>query len=691
MKLLTLLLGLLLSFASLAQSPPVTIKGQWGVKQTAKWNLQFPNNSVTNMGGIDALISYCGDVGNILANCGFEAPSPLTSWNYNAATTPVVSTDYIAGKKSVYTVAGASIVEVYQDSTLYAGNFNAGATGVAGTISAWIKNDAPNMYFCQRAAGAWVKHTDGVNITDCKLISQRGAYDKYELPVTFGGTDNGAGVVSLTPSTAAIVATSGTTYYDHFSVAIGQKFTYNSNTGPWETCTITGSWTANTTYTCKSRQNGQNRDFDVGVSITGAVTAANLTLTLPNSWVMDVNNMSMAAGKNILSAGCWVVDTGTQSYPCMVYDASTTTVAIQAVGASGTYTTAGTSISNTVPATWGNTDYAKILFSVPIVGLNASAASVSQPADSFSTDSNTFAHKTTAIVAGDAVGTYNTWSYTISSNTKALCATPPTVTPSNVNGILIYTRAYNAASTCNLPARYDIKIAQAGTPLVVNAELYKAFAKATSGSLVAGLVGAFTADAGARVNQYEESTGIYSIDAAFRTAAVTSAVFEFSDNTVAATSGYVVINAQKKKDWVVGEFSELDKTPNVNKPKWCHYKFGGAASTLAAPVNCTTGTCIEVDDSCQTGSAPAWATTSLYQNLTFASGTFSNSSPLDCRCTAYNTSAGPTQACQMYFDTGDQTWASNSSGGAVLNIYSSVANGTQSVGYVSLSCKGQAP
>jgi hypothetical protein len=130
-------------------------------------------------------------------------------------------------------------------------------------------------------------------------------------------------------------------------------------------------------------------------------------------------------------------------------------------------------------------------------------------------------------------------------------------------------------------------------------------------------------------------------------------------------------------------------TPGVTKVKACYYAFGGASATLASPTNCT-GTCTEVVDTCGTVSVPTRSGTGLFTNLTFASGTFSNSSYIKCDCESYDTGTG-VRDCVTYFDASDQTWSSNSNGGAVLNIATTNTAGTLNDAYVSVKCEGQAP
>lgn len=146
-------------------------------------------------------------------------------------------------------------------------------------------------------------------------------------------------------------------------------------------------------------------------------------------------------------------------------------------------------------------------------------------------------------------------------------------------------------------------------------------------------------------------------------------------------------------NWVVesGQLPGAISAPGVDKPKACYYFFGGASATLASPTECTTGTCVEVYDSCGTGTPPAFAATAKYQNITFASGTFANSTPVTCTCTAFDATAGANRGCDPSFETSDQTWSSNASGGFVFNVHTTDGGTTEATTYVQIKCEGQSP
>lgn len=164
--------------------------------------------------------------------------------------------------------------------------------------------------------------------------------------------------------------------------------------------------------------------------------------------------------------------------------------------------------------------------------------------ETFSSDSAIFTHKTSAVTSTDPIGTFSTYSYAINSNTRTVCPTAPSqsINDMNANGVLVYTRAYNAASSCGSPARIEIVVGKGlkGADL----RLYKSSGKVTPLSTDYFQPSAFTNATGLRYKQYDELTGILTIDAGYSGATTTSTNFEAADLTT-ATSGYLVINASK--------------------------------------------------------------------------------------------------------------------------------------------------
>lgn len=93
-------------------------------------------------------------------------------------------------------------------------------------------------------------------------------------------------------------------------------------------------------------------------------------------------------------------------------------------------------------------------FRVPIVGWSSSNPYVALNNVQFNTDEKLLTFKATAIVSGDPVGTFNTYTYAATSNTPTISGTAPTQTTTGMalNGILLTGRAYSAAFTTSAPS-----------------------------------------------------------------------------------------------------------------------------------------------------------------------------------------------------------------------------------------------
>lgn len=149
-------------------------------------------------------------------------------------------------------------------------------------------------------------------------------------------------------------------------------------------------------------------------------------------------------------------------------------------------------------------------------------------------------------------------------------------------------------------------------------------------------------------------------------------------------------------DKINGSLAQIDsalqttvKAPGLVKPKTCFYNFGGASATLAAPTICTTGTCVEVFDSCSAVTPPARAGNGAYDSVVFANGTFKASAPITCHCSAWE--AGDPRDCVLDTDTGIDSWSTNASGGFNTDLNTTTTAGTNRDTYVALQCTGQEP
>jgi hypothetical protein len=136
----------------------------------------------------------------------------------------------------------------------------------------------------------------------------------------------------------------------------------------WQTYTsgCSGSWSTNTTYSCKGRRVGDSFEAEVLVSTSGAPTAASLTVNLPTGYTIDTAKIN-STSTHSLDQGTVISDSGT------IYDARTfyntaTSVYVVSIPTGASFAASLGSISNVSPFTFGASDYVLLKFRVPISG-----------------------------------------------------------------------------------------------------------------------------------------------------------------------------------------------------------------------------------------------------------------------------------------------------------------------------------
>lgn len=185
------------------------------------------------------------------------------------------------------------------------------------------------------------------------------------------------------------------------------------------------------------------------------------------------------------------------------------------------------------------------------VSATATSSQILTAPESFSTDTAQLTYASSSLynlttLANAPVGTYITFTYAANTNTRTQTTVRPTQTDAdmNVNGIQVFTRAYNATSSAASPACIAIQIGKGLKGVSKN--LYKSAGKVIAGALDQKPGSStYSIFYGMAFKDYNENTGILVLDAGNQpNTNVTSALFQFTDNTEAA-SGYLVINASK--------------------------------------------------------------------------------------------------------------------------------------------------
>jgi hypothetical protein len=184
------------------------------------------------------------------------------------------------------------------------------------------------------------------------------------------------------------------------------------------------------------------------------------------------------------------------------------------------------------------------------VAATANSDQILTAPETFSTDTASLTYAgsasyTLSTLEDAPVGTFITYTYAASTNTRTQTTTAPTQTTAdmNTNGILIYTRAYNAASTAAQPSAVAIQIGKGLKGLQL--ALYKSTGKVNNCAMDSALPSS-TSENGVGFKDYNEVTGILMIDAGVKKAtANTSHNFIAVDDITSTNNGYLVINASK--------------------------------------------------------------------------------------------------------------------------------------------------
>lgn len=192
MKNITILLAFIFAFNSWSVAP-YGIKGQ---KQsgTLYSNVhQFPNNLVTNTGGINALVETGNN--NILVNPSFEHLTASTGWTLTAGTLTENLVNEIHGLKAASIALSAQTLNLTQDSTLYASEF---AGSVQGLASVRIKTSVAGLKVCARQAGV-------TSTSLCVDVQANNQWGLYKVPFILSATSNGIAITTSSAVTGTVL------------------------------------------------------------------------------------------------------------------------------------------------------------------------------------------------------------------------------------------------------------------------------------------------------------------------------------------------------------------------------------------------------------------------------------------------------------------------------------------------------
>lgn len=142
----------------------------------------------------------------------------------------------------------------------------------------------------------------------------------------------------------------------------------------WEAVTFTGTWVTNATYSAFQRRCGDSMEFDVSITLSGAPTAASLSLDLPAYVVVDTARLSsFSTGAQQLGSVTVYDDSGaggTEFVGGRTRYLSTTTVRLESIDNTSADDHWFGNVTNTFPITFATGDIVHTRFIVPVVGFS---------------------------------------------------------------------------------------------------------------------------------------------------------------------------------------------------------------------------------------------------------------------------------------------------------------------------------
>ena len=248
----------------------------------------------------------------------------------------------------------AKVVNISFDYILSSGTF---AAGTSSDVSVWIY-DVTNSQLIQPSS--------------YRLLSNSTTTaDKFQG--TFQTSSSGASyrliLFSGTTSTSAY-----TLKIDNVSVA-PSSYVFGTPVTDWQSWTPTGSWSTNTTYSGFYRRVGGEYEYQIKLSLSGAPTAASLTVNLPSGHVIDTAKLadtSAAYGQLPGSTAQIGFASSSSGVSLIAKYNSTTSVALYSLVGNFSPVYNANVVTHVAPVTLANTDFILIYLKLPIVGLSSS-------------------------------------------------------------------------------------------------------------------------------------------------------------------------------------------------------------------------------------------------------------------------------------------------------------------------------
>jgi hypothetical protein len=296
----------------------------------------------------------------------------------------------------------ARVMNIKFDYIVGSGTFAAGTSSTDSDLTVWLY-DVTNSTLIQPSSFRLLSNSSTIADTFQSTFQTSATGASYRLIVHCSTTSASAYSVK----------------FDNVQVT-PTEYAFGTPVTDWASDTITGSWTSNTTYSVKSRRVGDNKEFQVKISTSGAPTSASLTLNLPNTIDTAKLGDSTAYGQTIGTLE--VFDSATTIYNGIILVASSTTVALYVGNASGTYLGIS-NLTQAAPITFGAGDTVVATFSVPILGWSSSVQTSDQTStrviaakytSATASLSSAFSKVTFSTKVIDDTNSYSSGTYTVS-------------------------------------------------------------------------------------------------------------------------------------------------------------------------------------------------------------------------------------------------------------------------------------
>jgi hypothetical protein len=248
----------------------------------------------------------------------------------------------------------AKVLQIEVDYIVNSGTFVAGSSSADSDII-WYLYDVTNSTLIEPSS---IK----------MLASSTTLSDKFRSTFQTSATGTSYRLI------AHVATTSAAAYTLKVEASVSPSvYVYGTPITDWQsyTTSCSGTWTTNTTYSCKKRRAGDSYEYQYDLALTGAPTATNLSLNLPSGDVIDTSKLvSASVGvSHIPNSGGKAFDGVSAVHNlASVYGATTAVMVIYESTATGQIA----NVTQAAPFTFNSGDTIQVSFAVPIVGLSSS-------------------------------------------------------------------------------------------------------------------------------------------------------------------------------------------------------------------------------------------------------------------------------------------------------------------------------